>query len=223
MTREPGRAPPRFCLLYFVPPPFEDSGLPFWVPGVLCQRSEVVLWPPPAGRGALLQAGQHLPQVGGSIPALDQGGAGGGWGERGGPQRGHGRVPQQGDRHLGELQRRWRSLSQRRAPVGGHPPPQLQAGPSCLPHPGLRALPQGNGRTLGRGPGKACVPSARVAPRPRREKLWAEGEASERAEGRPPAGPSEDAGRTPPRGSVQGSTGAGGTGLRLPAPVGPWV
>ena len=25
-------------------PPFEEIGLPFWVPGVLCQRSEVVLW-----------------------------------------------------------------------------------------------------------------------------------------------------------------------------------
>ena len=24
-------------------PTFEDNGLPFWVPGVLCQRSEVVL------------------------------------------------------------------------------------------------------------------------------------------------------------------------------------
>ena len=24
--------------------PFEDNGLPFWVPGVLCQCSEVVLW-----------------------------------------------------------------------------------------------------------------------------------------------------------------------------------
>ena len=23
---------------------FEDNGLPFWVPGVLCQHSEVVLW-----------------------------------------------------------------------------------------------------------------------------------------------------------------------------------
>ena len=32
-----------FYLLYFVLPPFEDSGLPFWVPGVLCQCSEVVL------------------------------------------------------------------------------------------------------------------------------------------------------------------------------------
>ena len=33
-----------FYLLYFVQPPFEDNELPFWVPGVLCQRSEVVLW-----------------------------------------------------------------------------------------------------------------------------------------------------------------------------------
>ena len=28
-----------FCL-----PPFEDNGLPFWVPDVRCQHSEVVLW-----------------------------------------------------------------------------------------------------------------------------------------------------------------------------------
>jgi len=33
-----------FYLLYFVLPPFEDNGLPFCVPGVLCQHSEVVLW-----------------------------------------------------------------------------------------------------------------------------------------------------------------------------------
>ena len=33
-----------FCLLCFFLPPFEDNGLPFWVPDVLCQRSEVVLW-----------------------------------------------------------------------------------------------------------------------------------------------------------------------------------
>ena len=33
-----------FYLLYFVLPPFEDNGLPFWVPDVLCQHSEVVLW-----------------------------------------------------------------------------------------------------------------------------------------------------------------------------------
>ena len=33
-----------FCLLYFFLPPFEDNGLLFWVPGVLCQHSEAVLW-----------------------------------------------------------------------------------------------------------------------------------------------------------------------------------
>ena len=33
-----------FYLLYFVLPPFEDNGLLFWVPDVLCQHSEVVLW-----------------------------------------------------------------------------------------------------------------------------------------------------------------------------------
>ena len=33
-----------FYLLYFVLPYFEDNGLPFWVPDVLCQHSEVVLW-----------------------------------------------------------------------------------------------------------------------------------------------------------------------------------
>src|SRR5574337_774233 len=41
-----GLHPTLFCLyfylLYFVLPPFEDNGLPFWVPGVLCQHSEVV-------------------------------------------------------------------------------------------------------------------------------------------------------------------------------------
>ena len=31
-----------FYLLSFALPPFKDNGLPFWVPGVLCQRSEVV-------------------------------------------------------------------------------------------------------------------------------------------------------------------------------------
>ena len=31
-------------LLYFVLPPFEDNELPFWVPDVLCRRSEIVLW-----------------------------------------------------------------------------------------------------------------------------------------------------------------------------------
>ena len=33
-----------FYLLYFVLPPYKDNGLPFWVPDVLCQHSEVVLW-----------------------------------------------------------------------------------------------------------------------------------------------------------------------------------
>ena len=33
-----------FCLLYFFLPPFEDNGLLFWVPDVLCQHSEFVLW-----------------------------------------------------------------------------------------------------------------------------------------------------------------------------------
>ena len=33
-----------FCLLYFFLPPFEDTGLLFWVPDVLCRHSEVVLW-----------------------------------------------------------------------------------------------------------------------------------------------------------------------------------
>ena len=33
-----------FYLLYFVLSPFKENGLPFWVPGVLCQCSEVVLW-----------------------------------------------------------------------------------------------------------------------------------------------------------------------------------
>ena len=33
-----------FCLLYFFLPPFEDNGLLFWVPDVLCRQSEVVLW-----------------------------------------------------------------------------------------------------------------------------------------------------------------------------------
>ena len=39
--------PTHFCLsfylFYFVLLPFEDNGLPFWVPDVLCQHSEVVL------------------------------------------------------------------------------------------------------------------------------------------------------------------------------------
>ena len=33
-----------FCLLYFFLPLFEDNGWLFWVPDVLCQHSEVVLW-----------------------------------------------------------------------------------------------------------------------------------------------------------------------------------
>ena len=33
-----------FYLLYFFLSPFEDNGLTFWVPDVLCQHSEVVLW-----------------------------------------------------------------------------------------------------------------------------------------------------------------------------------
>ena len=33
-----------FCLLYFFLPPFEDNGLLFWVPDVLCQHSEAILW-----------------------------------------------------------------------------------------------------------------------------------------------------------------------------------
>ena len=33
-----------FYLLYSVLLPFEENGLPFWVPGVHCQHSEVVLW-----------------------------------------------------------------------------------------------------------------------------------------------------------------------------------
>ena len=33
-----------FCLLYFSLPPFENNGLLFWVPDVLCQHSEGVLW-----------------------------------------------------------------------------------------------------------------------------------------------------------------------------------
>ena len=33
-----------FYLFYFVLPPFIENGLPFWVPGVLCQCSEAVLW-----------------------------------------------------------------------------------------------------------------------------------------------------------------------------------
>ena len=33
-----------FCLLYFVLPSLKENGRPFWVPGVLHQRSEVILW-----------------------------------------------------------------------------------------------------------------------------------------------------------------------------------
>ena len=33
-----------FCLLYFFLPVLEDNDLLFWVPDVLCQHSEVVLW-----------------------------------------------------------------------------------------------------------------------------------------------------------------------------------
>ena len=33
-----------FYLLYFFLSPFEDNGLLFWVPDVLCLHSEVVLW-----------------------------------------------------------------------------------------------------------------------------------------------------------------------------------
>ena len=47
-TPSPGRVsiPNSFvflCLLHSVLPPFEDNGLPFWVPGILSQHS-VVLW-----------------------------------------------------------------------------------------------------------------------------------------------------------------------------------
>ena len=33
-----------FVFDIFFLPPFEDNGLLFWVPDVLCQHSEVVLW-----------------------------------------------------------------------------------------------------------------------------------------------------------------------------------
>ena len=33
-----------FCLLNFVLPPFEENAVPFWVPDILRQCSEVVLW-----------------------------------------------------------------------------------------------------------------------------------------------------------------------------------
>ena len=32
------------CFLYFLLPPFKENKLPFWVPGILCQYSEVLLW-----------------------------------------------------------------------------------------------------------------------------------------------------------------------------------
>ena len=38
-------SPTLLSLFYiFVLPPFEDNGLLFWVPDVLCGHSEVVLW-----------------------------------------------------------------------------------------------------------------------------------------------------------------------------------
>ena len=33
-----------FLSFIFFLPPFEDNGLFFWVPDILCQHSEVVLW-----------------------------------------------------------------------------------------------------------------------------------------------------------------------------------
>ena len=33
-----------FCVLYVVLPPFEENGLLFWVPDILCRHWEVVLW-----------------------------------------------------------------------------------------------------------------------------------------------------------------------------------
>ena len=33
-----------FLFFIFCPTSFQKNGLPFWVPGVLCQHSEVVLW-----------------------------------------------------------------------------------------------------------------------------------------------------------------------------------
>ena len=35
---------PLLSLFYFFLPSFEDNGLLFWVPDVLCWHSEVVLW-----------------------------------------------------------------------------------------------------------------------------------------------------------------------------------
>ena len=53
-TSPPSQLPPQdgypslnllsFFLLCFILPPFKENGLPFWVPSVLCQHSEVVLW-----------------------------------------------------------------------------------------------------------------------------------------------------------------------------------
>ena len=37
-----------FHLLFFFLPVFEDNDLLFWVPDVLCQHSEVVLWSLPS-------------------------------------------------------------------------------------------------------------------------------------------------------------------------------
>ena len=33
-----------FLSFIFCPTPFKNNGLPFWVPDVLCQHSEVVSW-----------------------------------------------------------------------------------------------------------------------------------------------------------------------------------
>ena len=44
-TPTPGYGSPALSFVFlFVLPPFEGNRLPFWVPGVLCQHSEVVLW-----------------------------------------------------------------------------------------------------------------------------------------------------------------------------------
>ena len=50
MTPSPGQVsiPNSFVSLFMFYilslPPFEDNGLPVWVPDVLCQHSEVVFW-----------------------------------------------------------------------------------------------------------------------------------------------------------------------------------
>ena len=44
MELPPHRLCLSFHLLYFFLPVFEDNGLLFWLPDVLCQHSEVVLW-----------------------------------------------------------------------------------------------------------------------------------------------------------------------------------